>query len=110
MDLKQIVIARTQMREELADMYIDLAKNKALAYTNRKRYIESMDGCVIDLACAMYSREGSLGETSHKEGGISQTWASSTYDDILSVLNNIRLIKAGGVRHEIEVEENDNDH
>ncbi len=51
-------------------------KQRALAQT-LYGYITAMDFCVADLACAMYFREGMVGESSHSEGGITSTFQSS---------------------------------
>lgn len=100
MDLVGIVAERTGMSQSRAKIYVEMAKQRALAHTNRTVYITAMDFCVADLACAMYFREGMVGESSHSEGGITSTFQSSTYEDILSTLNNLRLIRAGGIVHE----------
>ena len=106
MDLVEIVAERAGMSQERAKFYIELAKQRALLHTNRTVYITAMDFCVADLACAMYFREGMVGESSHSEGGITSTFQSSTYEDILSTINNLRLIRAGGIVHEKKPERN----
>lgn len=106
MDLVEIVAKRTGMSEDRAKFYVDMAKQRALAHTNRTVYITAMDFCVADLACAMCFREGMVGESSHSEGGITSTFQSSTFEDILSTLNNLRLIRAGGIVHEKKPEDN----
>ena len=65
MDLVEIVAERTGMSQERAKIYVEMAKQRALAHTNRTVYITAMDFCVADLACAMYFREGMVGEASH---------------------------------------------
>ena len=56
MDLVEIVAERTGMSQERAKIYVEMAKQRALAHTNRTVYITAMDFCVADLACAMYFR------------------------------------------------------
>ena len=106
MDLVEIVAERAGMSQERAKLYIELAKQRALLHTNRTVYITAMDSCVADLACAIYFREGMVGESSHSEGGITSTFQSSTYEDIFSTINNLRLIRAGGIVHEKKPEGN----
>ena len=104
MDLVEIVAERTGTSQGRAKIYVEMAKQRALAHTNRTVYITAMDFCVADLACAMYFRECMVGESSHSEGGITSTFQS--YEDILSTLNKLRLIRAGGIVHEKKPEEN----
>ena len=53
MDLVEIVAERTGMSQGRAKIYVEMAKQRALAHTNRTVYITAMDFCVADLACAM---------------------------------------------------------
>ena len=93
MDLVEIVAERTGTSQGRAKIYVEMAKQRALAHTNRTVYITAMDFCVADLACAMYFREGMAGESSHSEGGITSTFQSSTYD---SCRRNRSRKEAGG--------------
>lgn len=54
MDLVEIVAERTGTSQGRAKIYVEMAKQRALAHTNRTVYITAMDFCVADLACAMY--------------------------------------------------------
>lgn len=51
MDLVEIVAERTGASQGRAKIYVEMAKQRALAHTNRTVYITAMDFCVADLAC-----------------------------------------------------------
>ncbi|OUC52572.1 hypothetical protein B7939_01220 [Eggerthia catenaformis] len=100
MDLKEFVALRTGLEEEKANMYVELATQKVLEYTHRTKVLDVFKATIVDLACAMYEREGTHGEKSHSEGGISITWESANHSEILRALDSWRLAKAGGKIHE----------
>lgn len=83
---------------DLLSLYLSLAEEKILEYTNRKRMLDEFMSTQFDLALAMYERGGMSAEKSHTEGGITSSFLE--YSEILKSLNNRRLAKAGGVYHE----------
>lgn len=88
---------------DLLSLYLELAKNKILNYTNRTVMLEQFEMKQLELACIMLQRRNMEGEDSHSEGGISSTFTE--YEKILAPLSKYRLAKVGGVAHEKKQDE-----
>ena len=59
-------------KEQLEALYLD-AKGMVLAYTGRQTLPRALETAVVQLGIVLYNREGTEGETSHSEGGVSRT-------------------------------------
>lgn len=70
-------------------LFLSFAESKILEVTNRSAMPETLIQSQIDLAIALYNRNGEEGESSHSEGGVNHTYLSP--DDILKTAMNYRL-------------------
>lgn len=57
--------------DEKVSLFLDNAEQKILEVTNRIQMIDALNQSKLDLAVAMYNRNGLEGESSHSEGGVS---------------------------------------
>ena len=81
----------------LEDIYDD-AVMEALGYCNRDDIHFGMTTCIRDLAKIRYNQQGSEGELSRSEGGVSQTFEDGIPRKIRSQLNKYRVARMGRVR------------
>lgn len=81
----------------LDDIYDDAAM-EALGYCNRDDIHVGMSTSIRDLAKIRYNQQGSEGELSRSEGGISQTFEDGIPRKIRSQLNKYRVAKVGRIR------------
>ena len=58
--------------EKLEALYLD-AEGMVLAYTGRQTLPRALETAVVQMGIVLYNREGTEGETSHSEGGVSRT-------------------------------------
>lgn len=99
MDLKLKLEALSgESDEKLLSLYLELAAEKILEFTNRTLMLDRFETKQLELANIMLQRRGMDGESSHSEGGISSSFID--YEKILSPLSKYRLAKVGGVIHE----------
>nr|WP_321303343.1 phage head-tail connector protein [uncultured Trichococcus sp.] len=81
----------------LEDIYDDAAM-EALGYCNRDDIHIGMSTSIRDLAKIRYNQQGSEGETSRSEGGVSVTFEAGIPRKIRSQLNKYRVAKVGRIR------------
>ena len=87
----------------LLSSLLSLAESKILEYTNRTIMLDEFIPKQVEIALAMYERRGMSAESSHNEGGISNSFID--YDKMLSPLSSKRLARVGGVAHEKKQDE-----
>ena len=58
--------------EKLEALYLE-AEGMVLACAGRQNLPRALETAVLQLAVVLYNREGTEGETSHSEGGVSRT-------------------------------------
>ena len=83
-------------KDDLLNMVLEDAGNEILDYCNRDTILPKMEGLQRELAITYYNRQGSEGESSRSEGGISVSYSTEIPESIKSRLNAYRLLK--GVR------------
>lgn len=86
--------ASAEVKQQLEDFYDD-AESEVLNYCNRDDVAIGMVTSIRDLAKIRYNQEGSEGEITRSEGGISQSYEEGIPRRIRSVLNRYRLAKVG---------------
>lgn len=83
-------------KDDLLNMFLEDASNEILDYTNRDTILTKMEGLQRELVITYYNRQGSEGESSRSEGGISVSYSTEIPESIKSRLKTFRLLK--GVR------------
>lgn len=83
-------------KDDLLNMCLEDAQNEILDYTNRDTFVTRMEALQRELGVIYYNRQGSEGENSRSEGGISVSYSTEIPEAIKSRLNTYRLLK--GVR------------
>lgn len=85
------------LKDDLLNMLLEDAGNEILDYTNRDALIAKVEGLQRELAITYYNRQGSEGESSRSEGGISVSYSIEIPASIKSRLNAFRLLKGARV-------------
>ena len=83
-DLFLKLMNRTGCNEEDAKAYLEDAEMIILSETRRTKMIDQLQAAKYQLALILYNRNGSEGEASRSEGGI-----SITYNDIPQTVKNM---------------------
>lgn len=91
-ELGQLKILTGESDEELLSLFLNRAKSKILDHTNRTEMIDRLVPYQVELAHIFYLRHGMNGESSHSEGGISQSFRS--INEILHDTDDLRLARA----------------
>lgn len=79
--------------ENLLELLLEDAESEILDYTNRTALTDKMEGLQRELAIIYYNRQGSEGEASRSEGGISVSYSTEIPERIKSRLTAYRLLK-----------------
>lgn len=96
--LEQLQLLTGESDEELLLLFLELSKQKILNYTNREVMLDSFNNVLVNIALILYNRRGLEGESSHSEGGISQSFYS--IDEVLSEIKDKRLMKIAVKKNE----------
>ncbi|GHV97892.1 hypothetical protein lacNasYZ03_11680 [Lactobacillus nasalidis] len=76
----------------LSDMYDD-ALAQVLDYTNRTKLVGNMGVYVKQLVIVMFNRQGTEGDSSRSEGGVSESYEIGLPSDIKQALMRYRTAK-----------------
>lgn len=72
------------------------AKNIILTETNRSQLTPALEGMQLEVALELFNRQGSEGETSRSEGGVSVSYKDGLSDTILNGIRSHRLARVAG--------------
>ena len=86
--------------EDLLGLLLDDAKYEILDYTNRTELLPKMEGLQRELAIEYYNRQGSEGESSRSEGGVSVSYSTDIPEKMKSRLSAYRRLKAVSIANE----------
>lgn len=75
--------------EKKVSLFLDSAEAKILEVTNRPKMTDILQQSKLDLAVALYVRNGAEGESSHSEGGVNYNFL--TPEEILKSARNYTL-------------------
>lgn len=78
------------------------ATNIVLSETNRSSILPELEPIVLEIAIEMYNKQGSEGETSRSEGGISISYRDGLSPQIKNTLSSYRLARCAGRAFEKE--------
>ena len=91
-NLKAILKIQGNDKDTELNMWLDMAKADALAYTNRKEAPEGMRPVIVLMAAELYRTAGGPTEVSRSEGGIAVTWDNYS-DSLKGKLKPFRILK-----------------
>ena len=86
--------------DNLLEILLEDAEYEILDYTNRTELLPKMEGLQRELAIEYYNRQGSEGETSRSEGGVSVSYSTDIPEKIKARLSTYRRLKAVGIANE----------
>lgn len=78
-----------ETNDSKVSLFLENAESKILEVTNRPEMIDALIQSKLDLAVALYVRNGAEGESSHSEGGVNYSFM--TPEDILKSAKNYSL-------------------
>ncbi len=78
-----------EVDDSKVSLFLENAELKILEVTNRPEMIDLLIQSKLDLAVALYVRNGTEGESSHSEGGVNYSFM--TPEDILKSAKNYSL-------------------
>lgn len=81
-------------QDVLLEQMLEDAQNEILDYCNREVLLPRMEALQRELAIIYYNRQGTEGEVSHSEGGMSVSYSTEIPENIKARLNAYRLAKA----------------
>ena len=88
--------------ERLLHLLLLRSRNIVLAETNRTNINSVLESVVLEVALYLYNKQGSEGEQSRSEGGISVTYKDDLPFHIKNTLSNYRLARVCGNAFEEE--------
>ena len=86
--------------DNLLEILLEDAEYEILDYTNRTELLPKMEGLQRELAIEYYNRQGSEGETSRSEGGVSVSYSTDIPEKMKSRLSAYRRLKAVSIANE----------
>lgn len=92
--LEKLKLLTGESDDKLLSLYLSLAIDKILDYTNRKNSIPAFDFKQIELAQFLWEKRGVTASTSLSEGGITTSFL--TEEEILQSLASKRIARVGG--------------
>lgn len=101
--LEKLKLLTGESDDKLLSLYLSLAIDKILDYTNRKNSIPAFDLKQIELAQFLWEKRGVTASTSLSEGGITTSFL--TEEEILHSLASKRIARVGGKTHEKKSDE-----
>ena len=89
-------------KDDLLNMLLEDAEAEILDYCNRDILLSKMKGLQRELAITYYNKQGSEGEASRSENGVSVSYVTEIPESIKSRLNAFRRLKIVGVANAIK--------
>lgn len=87
-------------KDDILDMVLEDAEAEILDYCKRSILLPKMESLKRNLAITYYNRQGSEGESSRSEGGVSVSYSNEIPESIKSRLNSFRRLKAVSIANE----------
>lgn len=86
--------------DSLLEILLEEAEAEILDYTNRTELLPKMEGLQRELAIEYYNRQGSEGEASRSEGGVSVSYSTDIPEKIKARLDAYRRLKVVSIANE----------
>lgn len=84
-------------KDDLLNVILDDAAAQILDFTNRTELLPKMEGLQKELSIEYYNRQGSEGESSRNEGGVSVSYSTEIPESIKTRLVAYRRLKVVGI-------------
>lgn len=84
-------------QDDLLEQLLEDAENEIKDYCNRNTLPTKAEGLQRELTIIYYNRQGSEGESSRSEGGISVSYSTEIPGSIKSRLNALRQLKGAQI-------------
>lgn len=94
--LEEFKILTGESNEKKLSPFMLRAKNIILTETNRSALTPALEVLQLEVALELYNRQGSEGETSRSEGGVSVSYKDGLSDTILNGIRSHRLARVSG--------------
>lgn len=91
--IKTLLELADNSQDAILEEMIMIAQEEALAYTNRTKYIPSMDTAVVLMVVEKYRRLGTEGLTSQSYSGVSESFQTQYGQNVLSLLSRFRYVR-----------------
>lgn len=88
------------VEDNLLEMLLEDAEAEILDYTNREELLPKMEGLQRELVVEYYNRQGSEGEASRSEGGVSVSYSTDIPEKVKARLDSYRRLKAVSIANE----------
>lgn len=94
--LEDLKVLTGEDKEKVLSALLLRAKNIILTETNRSALTPALEVLQLEVALELYNRQGSEGETSRSEGGVSVSYKDGLSDTILNGIRSHRLARVAG--------------
>ena len=94
--LEDLKVLTGEDKEKVLSSLLLRAKNIILTETNRSTLTPTLEGLQLEVALELYNRQGSEGELSRSEGGVSVSYKDGLSDTILNGIRSHRLARVAG--------------
>lgn len=95
-NLEDLKVLTGESGDRLLSSLLLRAKNIILTKTNRTNLIPALERLQLELALEMFNRQGSEGELSRSEGGVSVSYKDGISETLLTSINQYRLARVSG--------------
>lgn len=94
--LEDLKVLTGESDQKVLSSLILRSKNIILTETNRSTLTPALEGLQLEVALELYNRQGSEGEISRSEGGVSVSYRDGLSDTVLNGIRSHRLAKVAG--------------
>lgn len=80
-------------QDAMLEEMIIIAQEEALAYTQRRTYLPSMDSAVVLMVVEKYRRLGTEGLAQQAYSGVSESFQAQYSNNILTLLSRFKVVR-----------------
>ncbi|WP_247929422.1 phage head-tail connector protein [Streptococcus intermedius] len=102
MELEELKKLTGESDDEILSSLLLRAKNIILTEANRQKLTPALERLLPELVLELLNRQGSEGEQSRSEGGVSVSYADGISSHLLASIRNYRLARVSGRAFEKE--------
>nr|CAJ1874486.1 head-tail adaptor [uncultured phage] len=102
MELEELKKMTGESNDEILSSLLLRAKNIILTEANRQKLTPALERLLPELVLELLNRQGSEGEQSRSEGGVSVSYVDGISSHLLASIRNYRLAKVSGRAFEKE--------
>lgn len=102
MELEELKNLTGESDDEILSSLLLRAKNIILTETNRQKLTPALERLLPELVLELLNRQGSEGEQSRSEGGVSVSYVDGISSHLLASIQNHRLARVSGRAFEKE--------